>query len=130
MPSASAPTAAWSLRARLTASALASGAMRVARPVLTCCGDSDGCASSGPSPIASRMAAIGTSSPNTAGSWRIEAYARSPSRLTRTGWMPACVCWRYSTSSSPRSRATATAVPSDGWPANGISSAGVQIRLR
>ena len=26
--------------------------------------------------------------------------------------------------------ATATAVPSDGWPANGISSAGVQIRLR
>ena len=50
--------------------------------------------------------------------------------VTRTGWMPACVCWRYSTSSSPRSSATATAVPSDGWPANGISSAGVQIRLR
>jgi hypothetical protein len=73
VPSASAATFAWSLRARLTAAASRSGAMTVARPVLTCCGGSAGWASSGFSPIAAVTAAGSSSAPKTAGSCRIEA---------------------------------------------------------
>ena len=41
-----------------------------------------------------------------------------------------CVCWTKLAAVSPRARATATAVPSDGWPANGISPLIIQMRWR
>ena len=52
---------------------LATGATRVVRPVLTNCGARAGCASSAPRPTAASTAAGSTSSPNCAGSWRIDA---------------------------------------------------------
>ena len=84
----------------------------------------------GPEPDRGEDPAGSTSSPNSAGSCRIDAYARSPSRLHPHRLDPGVRLLAVLDLVLAALSATATAVPSDGWPANGISSAGVQIRLR
>ena len=84
----------------------------------------------GVEPTACITASTSSSVPNSGAFWTISARQRPSSARSSIGWRPAWVSCTKLASCRPRQRATATAVPSEGCPANGISLSTVKIRLR
>ena len=120
----------WSRQTPPSEAASRTGAITCASPVETTWHGSSGWAASSSSPTVASTSPGSSSGPNTAGSWSIETCVTPSATSTSTGCRPARVSCVYVTLPSLRARATAAATPSDGCPANGISPAGIQIRLR